>query len=127
MLFVRWHPPQPRFLKLNFDRPRNYIYTVGGFIIRDWTRKLLKASASYYGETSILVAEARALQNGVCAMIQAGSKNIIIEGDNLTVIQALRGHIHIPWQISMIIADVREKITSSSTTIFGRQVWPQTG
>ena len=73
-LFVRWQPSQPGFAKLNFDGSRNHISTAGGFFIRDWTGKLLKVGASYYGEVSIFVAEACALQDGVYAMIQAGFK-----------------------------------------------------
>ena len=73
-LFVRWIPPQPEFVRLFFDGSRNHISTAGGFFIRDWTGKLLKVGASYYGEVSIFVAEACALQDGVYAMIQAGFK-----------------------------------------------------
>ena len=62
---VRWHPPSPGFVKLNFDGSLINSAATGGFIIRDWTGKLVKAEAGYYGETSILVAEARALRDGL--------------------------------------------------------------
>lgn len=51
--------------------------------------KLFKAGAVNYGSTSIIVAEARALKDGVHAAIQAGYKRLLIEGDNSTLIQAL--------------------------------------
>jgi len=87
---VRWHPPSPGFVKLNFDGSLINLSAAGGFIIRDWTGKLVKAEASYYGDTSILVAEARALRDGLRATIQAGFKKIAIEGDNKILIQALK-------------------------------------
>jgi len=31
---------------------------------------------------------------------------ISIEGDNLVVIQALKGHLQVPWQIAIILEDV---------------------
>ena len=52
------------------------------------------------------MAEARALRDGLRLAIQAGFNNIVIEGDNKIVIHALKGKIHIPWQISNIIEDI---------------------
>jgi len=103
---MRWYPPLPGFVKLNFDGSLINSSAAGGFIIRDWTGKLVKACATYYGNTSILVAEARALRDGLRLAIQAGFNNIVIEGDNKIVIHALKGKIHIPWQISNIIEDI---------------------
>jgi len=104
---VRWHPPPPGFVKLNFDGYLVNSSAAGGFIVRDWTGKLIKAGATYYGDTPILVAEARALRDGLRLMIQAGFNNIVIEGDNMIVIQVLKGKILVPWQISNIIEDIR--------------------
>ena len=67
----------------------------GGYVLRDWTGKVLKVGAANYGHTSILVAEARALKDGVSAAIQTGYRNLLIEGDNTIVIQALTGKIQV--------------------------------
>ena len=45
----------------------------------------------------ILVAEATAMQNGVRATLQAGFKNIHVEGDNKILIQAFKDQIEAPW------------------------------
>jgi len=79
----------------------------GGFILRDWTGKLLKAGAANYGTTSSLIAEARALRDGVALAVQEGYSMLCIEGDNVTVIRALLGKTEGPWQISHIIEDVK--------------------
>ena len=103
---MRWYPPPPGFVKLNFDGSLIHSSAAGGFIIRDWTGRLIKAGATYYGDTSILVAEARALRDGLRLAIQANFKNIVIEGHNRIVIHALKVKIHVPWQISNIIEDI---------------------
>jgi len=103
---VRWHPPSPGFVKLNFDGFLINSSAAGDFIIRDWTGKLVKAAASYYGDTSILVAEARASRDELRLVIQGEFKCIVIEGDNKTVIQALQGKIQVYWTISNIIEDI---------------------
>ena len=70
-------------------------------------RKIIKVGAAHYGLTSSLVAEARALKDEVSLAIQAGYSMISIEGDNMIVIQALKGNSNGPWQISHIIEDVK--------------------
>ena len=100
------YPPSPGFVKLNFDECLIKSSTVGGFIIRDCTGKLVKAGAGYYDDASILVAKARALRDRLRLTIQAGFRKIVIEGDNKIVIQALKENIQIPWQILNIIKDI---------------------
>ena len=74
--------------------------------MRDWIGKLRKVGANPQGHTSILVAEARALRDGVEAVVQAGFTKLCIEGDNLIVIQALTGKFIVPWKIDTIIEDL---------------------
>jgi len=48
--------------------------------------KLIKVEASYYGDTSIIVAKAKALRDELRLAIQAGFNSIVIEGINMIVI-----------------------------------------
>ena len=114
---MRWLPPPNNFIKLNFDGSFINTSAAGGFIIREWTGKLIQAGAAHFGETSIIVAKARELKNGVIAAIQADYRNIIIEGDYDIVIQALKGTFHTPWQIAMIIEDVRLWLEKTNCTV----------
>ena len=77
------------------------------FLLRHWMGRVLKAAAANYGHTSSLVVEARALKDGVLLAIRAGYTEIAIAGDNLIVIQALKGKGHIPWQIANIVEDIQ--------------------
>ena len=105
--FVRWHPPPPRFIKINFDGSFINSAAAGGYIIRDWTGKVIKTGAANYGHSSIMVAEARPLRDGVKIANQAGFRKLYIEGDNCTIIKALQGKNSVPWQISTILEDVQ--------------------
>ena len=65
--------------------------------------RIIKVGAANYGLTSSLIAEARALKDGVFLAVHARYSMISIEGDNLIVIQALKGKCKVPWQITHII------------------------
>ena len=60
---------------------------------------MLRQEQTIYGDTSILVAEARVLRDGLRLTIQVGFKHIAIEGDNKIMIQALKENIQILWKI----------------------------
>jgi len=62
--------------------------------------------------------EARALRDGVQAATVAGYKDIIVEGDNQLIINALLGTISTPWQISNVLRDVRFLLQSSNNDQF---------
>jgi len=100
-------PTTPGFIKINFDGSLTHSIAASGYILRDWTGKVLKLGAANYGQSFVLVAEARALRDGVRVASQAGFTSLCIEGDNHTVIQALQGTISVPWKISTILEDVR--------------------
>ena len=69
---VRWNTPPPGVVKLNFDGSLSHNLTAGGFIIRDWIGQFIKDGATHYGESSILIAEARALRDGIKAATKVG-------------------------------------------------------
>lgn len=105
---IRWDKPAGEFIKINFDGSKVRDQAAGGFVIRNWRGHFIQAGAFQIGDASITVAEAIAVRNGVQAAVQAGFKNIHIEGDSKVIIQALRGESHIPWVIHNIIVDVRK-------------------
>ena len=92
---VRWNPPPPGVVKINFDGSLFNSSAAGSYVLRDWTGKLLTAGVANYGYTTIMVAEVRALKDGVHAGIQASCRRLLIESDNSTVIQALIGKIQV--------------------------------
>ena len=106
-------PPQG-FVKLNFNRSHLHNYAAGGFIIGDWAGSLIKAGAAPHGYTSIVVAEARALCDGLYEAVKAGFKQLVVEGDNTTVIQTIKGIIFMPWKINFIVRDISHYLNQMS-------------
>ena len=58
----------------------------------------------------VLVSDATALQDGVKVATNTGFKDIQIEGDNQIIIQAVKATIRIPWQIQMLVLDIRDML-----------------
>ena len=61
---ISWAKPPGGFIKINFDGSLINFSAAGWFIFQDWTSKPVKAWAIYYGQSSILVAEANRNGNG---------------------------------------------------------------
>jgi len=55
------------------------------------------------------------LRDGIKAAAKVGIKHLLIEGDNATVIQALRGEISTPWTIAAINKDVNKFLTTMTS------------
>jgi len=109
---VRWNAPPPGVVKLNFDSSLSHKLAAGGFIIGDWIGQLIKARAAHYGESKILIAETRALRDGIKAAANLGINRFLIEGDNATVIRTLRGEVLTQWEIAAIIKDVKKFLSN---------------
>ena len=100
---IRWQPPQPGLFKLNFDGSLQGNSAAGGFIIRDWQGEIRALGAEHYGHTSVLLAESRALRDGLETALKAGCSRLIVEGDNALVIAAFNKERAIPWRIKTIM------------------------
>lgn len=83
-------PPLQAFFKLNFDRSVWDFSAASGVIIRDYKGTFIQATSFNFGSSSVLIAEASPLHQGIQIAQGLGIKNLIIEGDNLLVIKALR-------------------------------------
>ena len=93
-------------MKLNFDGSCRGSAAAGGFILRDWRGQPLQIGASNYGIATIMVAEARAMHDAILHCIRSGYRQILVEGDNRTVIHAILGSSGVPWRIAYLIQDI---------------------
>ena len=62
--------------------------------------------ASNYGNTSVIMAESRALQDGLQAALKSGFHRLLIEGDNSIVIGAFKKELEVPWRIKTVVQDI---------------------
>ena len=79
----------------------------GGYIIRDWHGQIIRVGITYYGKASIIMGEARALRDHVKEALASGYTKITIEGDNLVIINTVRGTTSSTWQITNDIEEMR--------------------
>lgn len=104
-MIVAWEPPL--FFKLNFDGTvKGDLFDVG-IIISNHEGHLQQAKAFNLGYSSVLIAEATALHQGLKVALQIGIWHILVEGDNLTVINSLNGTWAVPWKIASIFYDCK--------------------
>jgi len=104
--WVAWRKPRGGFIKINFDGSKSSQGTVGDFIIRNWEGKFIQVATFKLGVSSVLVAEATTMRNGIKVAVQTGFANVHIEGDNNILIQAVLGRVKIPWEIQVLIQDI---------------------
>ena len=106
-LFIRRQPPTPGTVKLNFDGSLQGNSAAGGFIIQDWRGEILVMGASNYGDTSVILAESRALRDGLVAALNYDFYNLEVEGGNSMVVGAFNKEIEVPWCIKTTIQDIQ--------------------
>lgn len=76
-LHIKWHPPRPNTVKLNFDGSvdPNHNATCG-FVIRDELGSPLLAGSKNIRQASVTVAEARAVRDAMCSTLQKNFSKI---------------------------------------------------
>jgi len=98
---IRRHPPIPGTTKLDSSLQDNSV--AGGYIIRDWKGEILVVGASNYGNTSVIMAETRALRDGLQAALKSGFHRLVIKGDNSIVIGVFKKELEVPWRIKNVM------------------------
>ena len=86
--------------------PNRLLTQQEGFILRNWVGDFIQVASFSLGATSVLVAEAIAMRNGLRVAIHAGYTNIQLEGRNQILIPAVQGRIQVPWGIQILIEDI---------------------
>ena len=109
---IGWKKPPHHFIKLNSDGAKAPHQASGGYVLRNSTGQVIQAGAFPLGTASVLIAEATALRNGLHAAVDAGFCRILIESDSQILIQAILGVIQPPWEIQVLIHDIKQFIQS---------------
>ncbi|XP_048498218.1 uncharacterized protein LOC125496718 [Beta vulgaris subsp. vulgaris] len=130
---VVWSPPPGDYFKLNFDGSKLASGQAAfGFVIRDSAGIVRLCGAGTLDEAdSILEAEARGLREGIRGARFLGIGKLIVEGDNLAVINAIKRIWKIPWMKNSIILDTVQDMGQFEDVKFvmflGKQMRQRTG
>ncbi|XP_056690230.1 uncharacterized protein [Spinacia oleracea] len=114
-IMVRWYPPPLGTFKLNFDGSSKSSSAAAGIIIRNNEGISISACTFNLGQTQAFMAEAIALHKGLQEARRLQIDNLLIEGDNLLIINAVKGVWSTPWKISNIISDIKHLLTLFTT------------
>jgi len=115
---IRWNLPHGGFIKINFDGSHSSAGAAAGFVLRNWQGGFIMAGSRFMENAPILVAEATAMRDGICAALQAGYRKFHVEGDNQIVIRAVQKQIRTPWQIAPILHDIWNLIINCESISF---------
>ncbi|KAL6194501.1 hypothetical protein ACLB2K_035585 [Fragaria x ananassa] len=83
---IRWTPPPPLWVKINFDGSVRSGAAAGDFIIRTDSGNPILAAAFNCGRANVPVTEAMALRNSLIQAQELGVTNVQVEGDSKLVI-----------------------------------------
>ncbi|KAL0009349.1 hypothetical protein SO802_010851 [Lithocarpus litseifolius] len=102
-----WIPPPPNWIKLNFDAAIREGKTSVAVVGRDQKGNLVATWVEQRCPGSPLSGEANAALLAIQRAVEAGFKNVVIEGDALNVIEPLRNQLIAPhWSIKFVVEDI---------------------
>lgn len=90
-IMVRWYHPPPGSFKLNFDGSCKTSSAAVSSIIRDNKDTPVSVVSYNLGNIQVFMAEAMALHKGIQEVICLNIRDLFIEGDNLLVINVVKG------------------------------------
>ncbi|KAM7461730.1 hypothetical protein LguiA_029851 [Lonicera macranthoides] len=105
---TQWVKPHNGRVKLNADgcSKGNPGHAGGGCLLRNDQGRLIWAQADYFGLTSNMVAETRALLMGIRKCVWEGWSNIEVEVDSLILVQVVKQQIRVPWCIHFELKEI---------------------
>ncbi|XP_021836027.1 uncharacterized protein [Spinacia oleracea] len=104
---VRWYPPPLDTFKLNFDGSCKSSSAAAGIIIRDNIGQPITAYTYNLGHSQAFMAEASDLHKGIQEAKRLNIRRLYIEGDNLLIINSVKGIWSTPWKLHNIINDIK--------------------
>lgn len=103
-----WSPPNPRWLKINFDgASRGNLGPSGiGYVIRDHTGAILGKMAKSIPPDTNNIAKFKAFQFGLIDCIKHGLKKNLVEDDSKIAINAIKRKKTPNWRLQGILDNI---------------------
>ncbi|XP_026416231.1 uncharacterized protein LOC113311634 [Papaver somniferum] len=121
---TRWNPPQRGWLKINIDASVLPDSNIAGIalIIRDFAGQLVEAWTMVERVRDVSQTEAVTALKAFQWIYQLQLKNVIVEGDNKTIMDSINGLCNIsPWEDGNIIRECQHLVLClGSVVVFFR-------
>lgn len=115
---IKWICPPWPSLKLNIDGASKLNgESGGGGVIRDHLGNVLLAFNHYYGISNSIIAEARALLDGINYARTTGSTATNIECDSQTLVHIINKKATCPWSILSYVREIWRLLTPTDSII----------
>lgn len=116
---VSWSKPSKGYYKLNVDWSSlgNPVIAVVGGVIRDFQGQVIAGFFAHYELVSNIVAEGRALLDGLKLAYNLGIHNIIVESDSAILVQWIKDGKCSLWYLWDYWDDVRRLFVGMNCTI----------
>lgn len=113
---VKWLCPPWPLLKLNTDgASKNPEISGGGGIVRDFKGDVLIAFSHFYGAANSIIAEARALLDGIYYLKLVSPQPTGIECDSKILVQAINSQACYPWTITPYVREIKALLSPRDT------------
>ncbi|XP_057816505.1 uncharacterized protein LOC131029867 [Cryptomeria japonica] len=117
---IKWSPPPPEFLKMNFDGTCRGNPGVSGYgaIIRDESSDMLGAKFGPIGVSTNNIAEVTALEAGLEWCVEKGVHKVLIEGDSQVILNGISNQQFTDWKLNCWILRIQHLIGHISNCSF---------
>ncbi|XP_059437060.1 uncharacterized protein LOC132170186 [Corylus avellana] len=118
---VKWQPPPPNSVKINWDAAMNHTNKVIGLriIARDERGKFMAAFSKQQDiDTELVVAEAMAALHAIILSQEMNFQNVVFEGDSLQVVQAVNSVSQCNSIYGHLIEDIKVGLNKMATSSF---------
>lgn len=118
-IVVRWSLPPVGGFKLNVDGASkgNPGHEGGGRLIRDHKGSIILAFSHFYGQCFSLVAEARAMLDGLRYASCYGIGLHSVKSDSETLVKIIKEDYSCPWRLLPFIKDLRSLIRNLNSAV----------
>ncbi|CAK9175763.1 unnamed protein product, partial [Ilex paraguariensis] len=103
---IKWEPPPDGTLTLAAKGPTGL--SGGGMVVRNSNGLIVVAAASFYDRGSNMLAECKALLEGIKLFLRHDLMNyqLLIESDSQVLVGMVLGKVKVPWKYKQFIDDI---------------------
>ncbi|XP_012846841.1 PREDICTED: uncharacterized protein LOC105966808 isoform X3 [Erythranthe guttata] len=116
-IWVKWIPPEARYIKGNVDGSLHGTACSGGGLFRTHDGHFIHGFSHIYGPGSHIWAEASAILDGLQMSTEMGFDNIIIESDAKLVVDMIYQRSVVAWDLNYVVQGIRRHLSANRRVV----------